>query len=104
VNILGAQKENNMQKWSYCLLYYYEKLSGSKFSKRVSGEGILKLKIHDDKNTVKEYGPEQLSELIAWLGNNGWELVNVTALEYFAEATGSIHSKETYYFKKPIDN
>ena len=90
-----------MQKWSYSRLTHY--ISMRIINSAPVMETRLTYQIYGDLESHREFNPDKLGDLVAELGDDGWELINVTQLESH-DLDPRSKSKLTmidYYFKKP---
>jgi pSer/pThr/pTyr-binding forkhead associated (FHA) protein len=91
------------QRWLYSRLYFQmgaEPGSIPLLAQEKVSES-LDFEVFGDPNSYRNYPPSKTGEIIAWLGNNGWELVSVT--DTYAKFTEQHHLKITvWYFKKLI--
>jgi len=81
-----------MQKWEYCAVYQITQMGGW-----LTSVGMAYIEEFTDRGATRknfEHSPDALADVIAGLGNEGWEMVG----------TGVVSEHyHTLYFKRPIE-
>lgn len=92
-----------MTRWKYASLRYFRATYPGVMTVGSGEKATLRFMIYGQEDSFREYQPEQLSEVIAWLGDNGWEMVNATYHNQYIRSEGYIDEWQRFYFKRPVE-